>query len=421
MSSGYDYKKFAILFVDDEEQALKYFRMAFDQEFRILTAASVDEAWQILTSGTVPVGIVISDQRMPGRVGTELLGEVRRHYPEIVRMLTTAYADMDAAIEAVNSGAIFKYLVKPWDIRDLRITLRHAMEYFLLRRERDLLLREKLSSLQQLLVADRVRGLAILAEGLSMQVRNTMIALLAYVQLVKEEFGAALPSVATDAEKYWQNLQWETEDANRHLLNVVRSIAAATLEVRYEFKDSVSLRELLEPAWQQAIERIPTLDPPVEVEIRPGLPELGCCQSMLKRMFVSLFRSMLRSPQGELGLGEPVRIIARETTEVWGVESVVVEILRAGFDWRDESLSSLFVPVLAHGDEQEAPDLLAAFFIAHHHGGTIALQRHHAQGVGFTVTLPFAPEQVERPALDRNATERLFEQLPSWDALERGV
>jgi len=200
--SAPDYKKFALLFVDDEEQARKYFRMAFERDFQVLTAGEVEEAWQLIEAGKPEVGLLISDQRMPNQAGTELLGRVRRAHPQIVRILTTAYTDLDATIEAVNSGAIFKYVVKPWDIRELRVTLLRAMEYFMLRRERDLLLREKLSTLEQLLIADRVRSLAILAQGLSSQVRNTMTTLLAYITLAKEQQQFRFPKQTLDSAEY---------------------------------------------------------------------------------------------------------------------------------------------------------------------------------------------------------------------------
>jgi two-component system probable response regulator PhcQ len=421
MSPYWDYRKFAVLFVDDEEQARKYFRMAFEQDFQILTAAGVDEAWQLITAGSPPIGLVIADQRMPRRVGTELLGQVRRSYPEIVRMLTTAYADLDAAVEAVNSGAIFKYLVKPWDIRDLRITLRRAMEYFLLKRERDLLLKEKLSSLQQLLVADRVRSLAILAEGLSTQVRNTMVALQAYLQLVKEEFGRVLPKAAEYSEKYWRNVQWETEAANRHLLKVMQSVATATIERRYDFADSAELSELIDAAWRQARALVSTAtEVQLRVSIKRDLSRIGCSRSMLDRMFVNLFRSILQPGEGRgLGAAPEVEVMAQETTRLWGAEGIAIELRCSGFDCGHESVSSLFMPVWALGDDEDAPDMLAAFFIAHHHGGTIGLRHKDSRGSGFVVTLPFSPELVTRPALDDDATEKLFTQLPAWEALER--
>ena len=406
--AGYDYKAFAVLFVDDEEQARKYFRMALEPDFRILTAGSVNEASELIRADAPAVGVVITDQRMPERLGTELLAEVRRTRPEIVRMLTTAHADIDAAIDAVNSGAIFKYLVKPWDMRDLRMTLRHAMEYFLLRRERDLLVREKLCSLQQLLVADRVRSLAVLAEGLSTQVRNTMTALLAYLELVRADFEVALPKAALDAEKYWQNLQWETEDANRHLLEVVRSITSATLDAHYEFNDRAPLGELVDAAWQSSKAAGGC---PLAVQVDAKLGDLSCNAGMLKKMFGHLLNT-LASSEHHTG-GEPVRVIATDTTRLWDTECAVVRIVQPGFDWGKTSVSSLFVPVL--GSERDAPDLLAAFFIAHHHGGTITLDRKDARCAGFTVTLPFSPERVTRPKLDGRAIEKLFDQLPTWE------
>jgi two-component system, probable response regulator PhcQ len=416
MNSGIDYKSHALLFVDDEEQARKYFRMAFEDDFQVLTAPGVEEAWQIIAAGSPPVGMVITDQRMPRQAGTELLGRVRRTYPGIVRILTTAHADLDAAIDAVNSGAIFRYLVKPWEIRELRVTLRHAMEYFQLRRERDMLLREKLSSLEHMLIADRVRSLAILAEGLSGQVRNTMTALTAYVELAREKCKRDLPTAAALTEEHWKNLQWETEDATRHLLKFVQSVAAATLEQRHDFSDSVELGLLLEEAWPRA--RAGRAGATLELEVARDLPKLACNRGTLERMFVQLFSALLRSDDGGSEPAQPVRVVAREVTKVFGADSVVIRILRVGFD--EATLRPLFMPAWAVGTEGESPDLLAAFFVAHHHGGTLGIEADSPAGAGFRVTLPFDPAAVTRAPFEDSAAEKLFAQLPRWEALERG-
>ncbi|HEY3493167.1 MAG TPA: response regulator [Polyangiaceae bacterium] len=415
MNTGIDYKSHALLFVDDEEQARKYFRMAFEEDFQVLTAPGVEEAWQIIAAGTPPVGVVITDQRMPRQQGTDLLGRVRRTYPGIVRILTTAHADIEAAIDAVNSGAIFRYLVKPWEIRDLRVNLRHAMEYFQLRRERDLLLREKLSSLEHMLVADRVRSLAILAEGLSGQVRNTMTALSAYVELAREKCKRDLPTAAALTEEHWKNLQWETEDATRHLLKFVQSVAAATLEQRQDFTDSVELSAVLETAWLRARGKQSTAT--LEVEIARDLPKLSCNRATLERMFANLFSALLRSEVAG-GASAPVRVLAREVVKVWGADSVAIQVLCSGFD--EAALKPLFMPAWASGGESDSPDLLAAFFIAHHHGGTVGIESNSPGGAGFRVTLPFQPSLVERAPFDESAADKLFSQLPRWEALERG-
>lgn len=118
----------AILYVDDEAKSVKYFRMAFEREFPILSALSAAEAKAVLDVQGDHIGVLVSDQRMPVETGTQLLGSVKNRYPHIVRLLTTAYADLDAAVDAVNRGEIYRYILKPWNIEQLRIELHGAME-----------------------------------------------------------------------------------------------------------------------------------------------------------------------------------------------------------------------------------------------------------------------------------------------------
>src|SRR5437764_11226834 len=130
MSSQTDYKKYAVLYVDDEEQALKYFRKMLDKEFQILTAPGVPQAMEIMNAQAANVGVVITDQRMPGQLGVELLTQVRQKWPNIMRVLITAFSDIESAIAAVNAGSIFKYLTKPADFQTLRETLKAALDQF---------------------------------------------------------------------------------------------------------------------------------------------------------------------------------------------------------------------------------------------------------------------------------------------------
>jgi two-component system probable response regulator PhcQ len=379
--TGPDYKRFALLFVDDEDQARKYFRLAFEKDFQVLTASNVDEAWNLIQARRPEVGLLVTDQRMPHQAGTELLGRVRRAHPEIVRILTTAYADLDSTIEAVNSGAIFKYIVKPWDVRELRVTLLRAMEYFMLRRERDLLLREKLSTLEQLLIADRVRSLAILAQGLSSQVRNTMTALLAYVALAKDEARPPLRGIL----------------AERHLGDRGRQPPPLAHHAERGRGD-------------------PRAAPRVR---RRGAAGRARALGLRRGSGPHRARRLLRFAAAGAATGhDAVQVIARHTTQVWGADSVLVEIVCRGFSWGDHSLGSLFMPVSLTDGEEDSPDFLAAFFAAHHHGGTIRLRRDPA-AAGFELTLPFSPGDATRPALDQDAVTQLFAQLPRWEALER--
>ncbi|MBN9291612.1 MAG: response regulator [Hyphomicrobium denitrificans] len=152
-----------ILIVDDEPQAVKYFKKAFGTKYDVLTATSADEAEALVLSGNHNIGLVITDQRMPGRSGVSLLNRIRSERPDIIRMLTTAYADLDSAIDAVNKGEILRYISKPWDLRVLEAEIDQAITFFLLKNEYDMLLRDKLSALHRTLLRDRMNGLAVMA------------------------------------------------------------------------------------------------------------------------------------------------------------------------------------------------------------------------------------------------------------------
>jgi CheY-like chemotaxis protein len=160
-----------VLFVDDEEKARKYFRMAFARDFNVLTAGGVQEALDLLRVHGDEIAILITDQRMPGQQGVDLLKRACAEWPQIVRMLTTAYSDLDDAIAAVNRGEILRYITKPWDLEALRAELRHGVEFYLLRRERDLLVQEKLSVLERASQVDRLRSLLAIGAGLT-RLRN---------------------------------------------------------------------------------------------------------------------------------------------------------------------------------------------------------------------------------------------------------
>jgi len=129
-----------ILYVDDELRSIKYFTRAFERDFCVLTATSVDEAEELLTAESDQIGVLITDQRMPLKTGIQLLDHVKSRHPDIVRLLTTAYADMDDAVAAVNRGEIYRYILKPWDIEGLRRELHGALELYRRRcHEKDLL------------------------------------------------------------------------------------------------------------------------------------------------------------------------------------------------------------------------------------------------------------------------------------------
>lgn len=118
----------SVLYVDDEAQNLEVFLATFRRHFKIFIAASAEEGMKIL--GKEEIHVLITDQRMPGTSGTQLLANAVNQYPNQVRILLTAYTDIEAIIDAVNNGLIFKYVKKPWDETVLKSAIEEAHAHY---------------------------------------------------------------------------------------------------------------------------------------------------------------------------------------------------------------------------------------------------------------------------------------------------
>jgi two-component system response regulator PhcR len=118
---------FAVLMVDDEAQACKWFSRLYGDEFVVWTAGGVDEALDILARRSADVGVLLTDFRMPRRDGVELLGLVRREHTHVGRLLASAYADKAVAMSAVNEGQVEHILEKPLDEALTRQALRRSL------------------------------------------------------------------------------------------------------------------------------------------------------------------------------------------------------------------------------------------------------------------------------------------------------
>ncbi|MDZ7640803.1 MAG: response regulator [Desulfurivibrio sp.] len=128
-STGY------VLFVDDEENILKALRRLFiGEDFEVIIASSGAEALKIINSRD-DCAVVVSDQRMPGMTGVEFLAQVRKKAPFAVRILLTGYADIQAAMDSINRGGVYRYLTKPWQEEELRHTVCTAFQHYQLLRE----------------------------------------------------------------------------------------------------------------------------------------------------------------------------------------------------------------------------------------------------------------------------------------------
>jgi DNA-binding NtrC family response regulator len=127
-------KKGRVLYVDDEEINLVNFRETLCDDFEIFTAGSGKEALALLAREG-EMALVVSDQRMPGMSGIELLTEIRSAYPDTIRMIISAYTEIHELIEAINKAEVYRYFVKPWKEEQLRLTVGNAVGTYALGQE----------------------------------------------------------------------------------------------------------------------------------------------------------------------------------------------------------------------------------------------------------------------------------------------
>jgi len=137
-----------VLLIDDEPANLRLLRRVLGQDYDTLVAENGSDGLKILAEEQV--SLIISDQRMPGMTGVEVLSASREIQPDAVRILLTGYTDIQALIDAINSGHIYKYVQKPWDAEDLKLTVKRAIESLELKQENAILIVELRAALQQL-------------------------------------------------------------------------------------------------------------------------------------------------------------------------------------------------------------------------------------------------------------------------------
>jgi len=161
-----------LLLVDDEEAILSSLKRLFRRDgYHILTATCGAQGLELLARQ--PVDVILSDQRMPGMTGIEFMREARRLYPQTVRMTLSGYTDLQSIIEAVNEGAVYKFLTKPWDDDLLRNHVAQAFEQSELAAENHRLSEAVRQANQELAIAnERLEGLLRLESDRRLAMQN---------------------------------------------------------------------------------------------------------------------------------------------------------------------------------------------------------------------------------------------------------
>lgn len=412
MQNLYDYKKYAVLYVDDEEKSLKYFSRAFADEFRILTATNAQEGLQIFEANRDSIAVLMTDQRMPGEKGVQLLEKARQLNPRVIRILATAYSDLDAAIDAVNTGAIYKYVTKPWDIPQLETTLKRGIEFFIVQHERDQLMREKLSVLHNMMITDRVVSLGVMAAGLSHHLRNPLVAVRTFLDLAP----AKLQEEKTAMDELRNPNFWR--DFYDHVRTQVERISAqldnlGLLNSNSGAVQAVNFGEVVAEALKNVGPVMSDRKITVTNNVPASLPALTTERPQLARMLQLLLQEAI----AQLGAGGNIWVSAEP--QDGGIKLVVED---DGPGLPAEALRKVFDPFFARSGHPEdfGINLMAFYFLAYHLGGRVRAESRTPKGAKFTVVLPLEKSAGVVGNDDRDFINKVLLNDALWEKLLSG-
>jgi signal transduction histidine kinase len=375
-------KQHAILYVDDEPANLTAFTYCFADRFEVLTAASGEAALTLMEAR--PVAVLLADQRMPGMTGAELCAVARERFPDVVRMIVTAYADIGAAVEAINRGQVLRYVFKPWREEQMAELLRLGLEAY----EVGVLLRQT-----------QVRML-----------QHEQQATIAYV------LGSVLHELSNPASALATGLHW-IEDSLRGL---VQSREAMSPELRVSLaslheaaRDAVvsatELRERIhrfrggEPASpmaaapadlnravQAAVAIVGAdLRKHARLELQLGVvPWVAAEATQLSRILVNL----LTNAGEAVAPGSPEQNQVTVRTAVRGANAIL-EVEDSGAGIPPELLARIFEPFVStkSNDPVRGFGLAVTRDLVERLHGNIAVRSEPGQGTCFSLTLPLAP------------------------------
>lgn len=410
-----DFKKFCVLYVDDEEKSLKNFERAFGSHFKVLTAPSAIEGIKVMEQHLDDLAILMTDQMMPGHKGVWLLDKARQLRPNVLRILVTAYSDLDAVIQAVNTGAIFHYVTKPWDPAQLEHTLKHGLQLFAVQRERDQLLREKMSVLHNMMVSDRVVSLGFMAAGMSHHIRNSLVPVKTFIDLVPPQLqDEGIEPAGSKNPEFWTEYQKSAQKHLEKINSLLKELWIVAETPAVAFTDRVHLRDVVTDATVHLREPLAAKSIAVEIQVADNLPIL----TVDRPKFVRIFELLLRDEIVSLPEGSRVIISASLSHEAGG-ERVEILVRDNGPGLSEERLRTIFDPFNTRSDSpsEHGINLMACYFIVHYHGGKVEARGGPGQGTEFKLEFPLNGNSPTLSVENREFFQKLRATDELWEKL----
>jgi len=373
----------SLLLVDDDVPNLDVLSAVLDSDYKVFQVDSGAEALKVVE--TTPIDVIISDQRMPEMTGVELLERVGKSHPDVAGIVLTAYTDSAAIIEAVNRAGAFRFLTKPWEADDIRVTVAQACAHVYQRRaiarlvdivsvrneELALALQDLEEAQDRMLHMERLGTMGRLTSGVTHDVRNFLMGLALLEEECHEQgVGGEMKEIVTVSLAGLRNLMGTLEAMRQFARGGTVEVSLKPVAPADVIKDSLTVAKMdLEFRKRN-----------VDVRVQDGLPQVNGDRQRLVQVMVNLIRNAVQATQP----GQLMTIAA--ITDLDG--HVLLSVEDEGKGIPADLVDDLFEPFSSSkGDEGMGLGLYMARLTVESHGGSIEYQDRPGGGARFQVLM----------------------------------
>jgi two-component system, probable response regulator PhcQ len=301
---------------------------------------------------------------------------------------------------------------KPLDPPQLEETLKHGLEFFIVQAERDKLLQEKMSVLRNMLIADRIVSLGLLAAGLSHHIRNSLVAVKTFLDLAPVKMNEEKTDLnSLRNPDFWKDYHGNVQSQIEKINGLLKDLWTASENPSAPFADEVLLHEIV-------TEAIKSLEEPFaarRIEIQNHIPKVLPRLRVDRPKFQRLFELLLKEELSMLPSGTRVTLTAELDKQK---PEILVEIGDNGPGLPQDALRAVFDPFAVQGRvaSEYGIHLMACFFIIHHHGGKMEARSLPGFGTTFLLRLPLQPERAA-PSEEGEFLQKALLNQELWEKL----
>lgn len=389
----------SVLYVDDEPNNLTVFVAAFRRYYTVYTARSATEGLAILKQH--PVQVVLADQLMPDMSGIQFLETVMAENPYIIRMILTGFADMDKIIEGIYSGKVYRYITKPWDEQELKVTLDAAVKSFQLARQS----REKIQDLEhKLLKQERLATLGMLIASIAHEINNPINFITSNIKSLKTDISDLLEVIKRYSQipasndlsaiekinsfKEEINLGYTIEEIDKLITGLEEGAqrTAAIIKGLRTFSRAddkeMTATDILEGIDSTLVLLSATYKDRIEiVKEYEEIPVINCYPGKINQVFMNLLSNAIHA------IKEKGKIFIKVSK---GLNVIQIRIKDTGDGIKESDKAKIFTPFFTTKDPGQGTGLglsISKNIILEHHG-TIEFNSEEKKGTEFIITLP---------------------------------